>query len=256
MGTLTHDLSHINIVMKLVSFVVTLYQLFLIAEAAPLELRDDECTQLHSSEATWDPVDKYTIELFQAEATLRPEPNLCLFYTRGLSETARRYAKTRPNGESPMTTIWDVWPKKYYNSEARTTNPLRCIMNNETWRTQYYTNMSKAFASLCKVFATVMDASIGPGTDTPGYVNKGGLWFQAEFPVLQEQNKVLMIDAISPDGKVACTYWTKTDIVQNSIHDKHVYGRGMATGSEAWLDIFSVAEHSLREEWHMGLQGK
>ncbi|KAH6864945.1 hypothetical protein BKA58DRAFT_235592 [Alternaria rosae] len=234
--------------MRLVSFVITFYQLFLVTGAAPLELKDNECTQPHSSKATWDPVDKYTVELFQAEATLRPKPNLCLFYTRGLSETARRYAKTRPNGESPMTTIWDVWPRKYYNSEATSTNPLRCIMNDETWRTQYYTNMSKAFASLCEVFATVMDASIGPGANTPGYVNKGGLWFQAEFPVLREQNKVLMIEAISPDGQVACTYWTKTNVVQNSIHDTHVYGRGMATGSEAWLDIFSVAHHSLRED--------
>ncbi|KAI4953058.1 hypothetical protein J4E86_006597 [Alternaria arbusti] len=242
--------------MKLISFVIAFYQLFLVTGAAPLERKDDDCTQTHSSKATWDTVDKYTVELFQAEATLRPEPNLCLFYTRGLSETARRYAKTRPNGESPMTTIWDVWPKQYYNSEATRTNPLRCIMNNETWRTQYYTNMSKAFASLCEVFATVMDASIGPGADTPGNVNKGGLWFQAEFPVLQEQNKILMIEAISPDGNVACTYWTKTNVVQNSIHDTNIYGRGMATGSEAWLDIFSVADHSLREGWYMGLQGK
>ena len=106
MGNLTHNPSHINIVMKLISFVITLYQLFLIIKAAPLELKEDECTQPHSSEATWDSVDKYTIELFQTEATLRPEPALCLFYTRGLSETARLYAKTRPNGESPMTTIW------------------------------------------------------------------------------------------------------------------------------------------------------
>lgn len=150
----------------------------------------------------------------------------------------------------------DVWPKKYYNSEATSTNPLRCIMNDATWRTQYYTNMSKAFASLCEVFATVMDASIGPGADTPGYVNKGGLWFQAEFPVLQEQNKVLMIEAISPDGQVACTYWTKTNVVHNSIHDTHVYGRGMATGSEAWLDIFSVAHHSLREDRDMNTFGE
>jgi len=97
---------YFNFAMKLISFVIAFYQLFLVTGAAPLERKDDDCTQTHSSKATWDTVDKYTVELFQAEATLRPEPNLCLFYTRGLSETARRYAKTRPNGESPMTTIW------------------------------------------------------------------------------------------------------------------------------------------------------
>jgi hypothetical protein len=122
-------------------------------------------------------------------------------------------------------------------------------MQNETWRTQYYTNMSKAFASLCEVFATVMDASVGPGADTPGYVNKGGLWFQAEFPVLQEQNKMLMIEAISPDGKVGFTYWTQTKISENSIYDTHVYKRRTDMGNEAWLDIFSVADYSFREEW-------
>jgi hypothetical protein len=109
--------------------------------------------------------------------------------------------------------------------------------------------MSKAFASLCEVFATVMDASIGPGADTPGYVNKGGLWFQAEFPVLQEQNKMLMIEAISPDGKVGFTYWTQTKISENSIYDTHVYKRRTDMGNEAWLDIFSVADYSFREEW-------
>jgi hypothetical protein len=97
---------HSHSAMRLVSFVIALYQLFLITEAALLKRSQDECVQPHNSKATWDPVDKYTIELFQAEATSRPGPTLCLFYTRGLSETARRYAKSRPNGESPMTTIW------------------------------------------------------------------------------------------------------------------------------------------------------
>jgi len=106
MGNFNPNPLHFNFAMKLISFVIAFYQLFLVTGAAPLELKDDECTQPHSSKATWDTVDKYTVELFHTKATLRPEPNLCLFYTRGLSETARRYAKTRPNGESPMTTIW------------------------------------------------------------------------------------------------------------------------------------------------------
>jgi hypothetical protein len=100
--------SHSNLAMNLIFLAITISQLFLTTEAAPLSRRDDldECTQPHSTEATWDPVDKYTMKLFQEEATVQPGPTLCLFYTQGLSEKARHYAKSRPNGESLMTTIW------------------------------------------------------------------------------------------------------------------------------------------------------
>jgi hypothetical protein len=126
-------------------------------------------------------------------------------------------------------------------------------MSNPTWQKQYYTNMSKAFASLCEVFATVMDASVGPGAETAGYVNQGGLWFKAEFPILQELNKVLMIEAISPDGNVAFTYWTQPSITRNSIDQQDLLGRDTDTGDERWLDLFSVADNAFREEWRMGL---
>jgi hypothetical protein len=39
---------------------------------------------------------------------------------------------------------------------------------------------------MCDVFATVMDANITPENNTPDKVNKAGLWFEAEFPMLRQ----------------------------------------------------------------------
>lgn len=90
-------------------------------------------------------------------------------------------------------------------------NPLRCIKQNlHGERNEYFSNMSKAFASMCNVYATVMDANIGPQNRTFDAVNKGGIWFTREFPTLIKgymENKVRQIDAISPDGVTRFQYW-------------------------------------------------
>jgi hypothetical protein len=88
-------------------------------------------------------------------------------------------------------------------------------MQDKKAQKQYYRNMSEAFASMCDVFATVMDANITPGDKTSDTVNKGGLWFNAEFPILRQgywRNKINQIEAISPDGRTIFQYWKRPSV--------------------------------------------
>jgi hypothetical protein len=100
--------------MKLIDLFVTLCHLLLVTEAVPVE-REEGCdtpscrrNKLEARGRTeCDLPSKYTVEWFIENAIERPEPMSCLFYTRGLSRAARRYAKSRPEEEGPpLTTIW------------------------------------------------------------------------------------------------------------------------------------------------------
>lgn len=93
------------------------------------------------------------------------------------------------------------------------------MQKKDTERTIYFQNMSKAFASLCDVFATVMDSGITPETNSFDYVNKAGIWFTMEFPTLQRgylKNIVYQIEAISEDGATRFNYWTRKNVQATS----------------------------------------
>lgn len=86
------------------------------------------------------------------------------------------------------------------------------MQQKDTDQRNYFENMSIAFASLCDVFATVMDAGITPKSKTFDAVNKAGIWFKNEFPALQRgyfRNKVYQIEAVSPDGLIVFPYWSR-----------------------------------------------
>ena len=122
--------------------------------------------------------------------------------------------------------IKDVWPGGYYNKKIIKSNPLRRIMQDKRTQQQYYQNMSKAFASMCDVFATVMDANITPENNTPDKVNKAGLWFKAEFPMLRQgywTNKIHQIEAISPDGRTVFQYWKRPSVSATNAEDEDAY---------------------------------
>ncbi|KAL1794365.1 hypothetical protein ACET3X_007786 [Alternaria dauci] len=245
--------------MKFIDLFVTLCHLLLVTEAVPVEIGERCATpSCHPKDfevrgrTECDLPSKYTVEWFIENAIERPEPMSCLFYTRGLSRAARRYAKSRPEDEGPpLTTIWDVWPKQYYSKRITTTNPLRCIMQDKEKQVQYYSTMSKAFASMCYVFAIVMDKSIGLDAATANDVNQHGLWFHAEFPTLQRLKQVTMIEAISEDGGKRLKYWTSSDMVATIAHHEDV------DDSEKRAETFdydrdrSTADDLLVEEWDM-----
>ncbi|RII19177.1 hypothetical protein CUC08_Gglean001841 [Alternaria sp. MG1] len=244
--------------MKLIDLFVTLCHLLLVTEAVPVEIKERcDTPPCHRNRlevrgrTECDLPSKYTVEWFIENAIERPEPTSCLFYTRGLSRTARRYAKSRPKEEGPpLTTIWDVWPKQYYSKRITNTNPLRCIMQDKKKQTQYYTHMSKAFASMCHVFATVMDKSIGLDAATVNDVNQNGLWFHAEFPTLQRLKQVTMIEAISEDGGKRFTYWTSLNMFATSAQHEDVVDDSPKRADTLDFDWDqSTADDIFVEEW-------
>jgi hypothetical protein len=112
--------------------------------------------------------------------------------------------------------------------------------------------MSKAFASMCYVFATVMDKSIARDAATANDVNQHGLWFHAEFPTLQQLKKISMIEAISEDGGKRLTYWTSLDMFATSTHHDDVIDPWdkRVENSDSDRDQFT-ADDLLIEEWDM-----
>ena len=124
-----------------------------------------------------------------------PEPGKCLFYTHGLSESAQKYSRRH---QGMFRTIWvsrcispppltvpnaslfaqDIWPCNLYRGTNTTDNPLRCIFKNESQRTIYFENMSRAMAMLCDVLATVMTKDVD-------HLPKGGIWGRVEDETLK-----------------------------------------------------------------------
>ncbi|CAO2654108.1 Nn.00g108410.m01.CDS01 [Neocucurbitaria sp. VM-36] len=200
-----------------------------------------------------DQITKYSVEWFidNALKAKKPKPSTCLFYTRGLSLKAQNYAKKM--AEPAMTTIWDVWPSGYYSKKMITNNPLRCIMQKkDTERRKYFQNMSKAFASMCDVFATVMDSGITPKDKTFDSVNKAGIWYKTEFPTLQRgylNNKVNQIEAISPDGKTVFPYWIRQGVIATSEDDDADDDKTAKEVNEALVDsVFGDAHNGNKDE--------
>ncbi|KAI9770479.1 MAG: hypothetical protein M1839_003194 [Geoglossum umbratile] len=142
-------------------------------------------------------------QYFLDEVIQPPEPGKCLFYTQGLSRAAQKYAKTHPN---EFRTIWDIWPCNLYRGDNATTNPLRCIFDNEALRTLYFENMSRAMAMLCDVSATVMTKDVN-------HIPKGGIWGRVEDSTLKREDtpggRVDEIIAIGPREGSLKRIWSR-----------------------------------------------
>ena len=97
-----------------------------------------------------------------------------------------------------------MWTSDLYVLKQVTSNPLRCIAQDKDKRQQYFGNMSAAMATMCDVFATVMDVSVDETKDKEK-VNKNGIWYNVEYPTLQKadnEGKVNQIEAMNPDGTI------------------------------------------------------
>ncbi|KAK3214526.1 hypothetical protein GRF29_19g406661 [Pseudopithomyces chartarum] len=142
--------------------------LFTTAIAAPVPPKQEV---LHNEKTTCATIDTYTVQYFidNVVPTKRPPSSTCLFYTWGLTEKARLYAQTHGK-----TTIWDIWPDAFYQDTPSDTNPLHCIMRSDSHKRTYFANMSTAFASLCDIYALVMDANVSPRTASAFDVGERG----------------------------------------------------------------------------------
>lgn len=126
-----------------------------------------------------------------------------LFYTQGLSEKAKQFARQAINNK---ITIWvshrdsftqrrclrkfslwlilpqDVWPCESYFIIGTRQNPLSCIMSDVQQEMTYFENMSRAFAMKAANVAAVMHRDINnPPMST--------IWGRVELPVLQKASK-------------------------------------------------------------------
>ncbi|KAJ4310346.1 hypothetical protein N0V94_008497 [Neodidymelliopsis sp. IMI 364377] len=106
-----------------------------------------------------------------------------LFYTQGMSELAQRYACL-----DHAITIWEPWPAQLYNASTHPTNPYSCIHHCAATRTQFYENMSEAFAMLAKDEVLVMHSRFD-------YFNppRTGIWHRVERKTLIGRKEIKTI---------------------------------------------------------------
>lgn len=143
-----------------------------------------------SASPTCDDVSKYSTDWFLAHT--KPEWSssyfypTALFYTAGLSERAKQYAK---KSGSKKVTIWEIWPCELYRHHSTRSNSLSCIMSNSRDRLTYFENMSRAFAMKAHKVALAMHRDI----DSPP---KDTIWGRVELPVLRDSGMVNWITNI------------------------------------------------------------
>lgn len=205
-------------------------------------------------------IDTFTVRWFIDNAlnAKRPPSSSCLFYTWGQTNNAQEYAE-----KNNKTTIWDVWPHGYYNNDTKSaSNPLQNIMKKEEHKRAYFSNMSIAFASMCDIYALVMDNNITPLTEKAfDVVNKLGIWFNDEFCALQrgsiigmKHKVVTQIEAISPQGGDPKPYWSMlTDQIDQRCASpagtRKVYSRSLPMEKQTeWWDAAPPVSFKSRQD--------
>jgi hypothetical protein len=134
-----------------------------------------------------DILERYTFEERESSA---PFSN-ALFYTRGMSETARRYACNEG-----LITIWEPWPEELYNSSSDMHNTFSCIHNNNVTRNIFFERMSEAFATKASGFVHVMHAPVDFNNPP-----KDGIWGRIELRALQSREYVKKISRLKGTNK-------------------------------------------------------
>ena len=79
-------------------------------------------------------------------------------------------------------------------------------MQDPTLYRQYFENMSEAMATMCDVFAFVMDKNFNQ-------VRMDGIWGRVEFPTLKReegnQGKVDLVEVLSEDADKVRVFWER-----------------------------------------------
>jgi hypothetical protein len=92
-------------------------------------------------------------------------------------------------------------------------------MQDKAKRKTYFRNMSRAMATMCDIFATVMSPKVKD-------VRMDGIWGQVEFPTLERSDNdgvVRQVEAISPNGKTVAPFWTRGSTLMRSDNDGAVH---------------------------------
>lgn len=148
-------------------------------------------------------VDKYSTQWFLDHALpgfKNPFSDDALFYTRGMTSQAIKYAKS-----CNLITIWNVWPCELYNHRNVPDNPMRCIHNKESLRTIYYENMARAFAMKANGSAMVMHGL--KDYDKPPLE---GIWGRVELPTIKKVANVDWLAKIKESGDGYLLFWWRS----------------------------------------------
>ncbi|KAH6637384.1 hypothetical protein C7974DRAFT_389408 [Boeremia exigua] len=147
-------------------------------------------------------IEDFTVEWFQDN--IRPEVlnryqgrdpeapfHNSLFYTRGMSETAKVYAC-----HESLITIWEPWDAALYNDSTGEENEYSCIHHSNATRNMFYERMSEAFAAKTSGSVYVMH-SLADYHKPP----MDGIWGKIEQKVLRERKIVVKISKQSGTDK-------------------------------------------------------
>lgn len=114
-----------------------------------------------------------------------------------------------------------MWAREQYILDDVESNPLRCIANDETQRRQYFSEMSRAMATMCEgPQACVMDRDIEN-------VYMDSIWGQVEFPRLTQTtnpvnklvDRVLATNDLGDKDKV---FWKRQGTVASQRIEKNI----------------------------------
>lgn len=110
-----------------------------------------------------------------------------LFYTRGMSAAAIKYACTKH-----LITIWEPWSSELYNESKDPKNLYSCIHHDNATRNTFFERMSEAFATQASGFVHVMHDPAD--YDKPPM---DGIWGRVEQEVLRHREYVETISKLS-----------------------------------------------------------
>ncbi|KAG9202477.1 hypothetical protein G6514_004213 [Epicoccum nigrum] len=149
-------------------------------------------------------IDTYTVDWFLKSASQRKNIDLplrnALFYTRGMSDTAKEYAC-----DHDLITIWSVWDQFLYDYTPSPNNAMRCIHNDETKRRRFFASMSEAYARLAVGSVIVMH-------DAKDWSNppSDGIWHNVEYETMVNSKAVTTILKVKEqDVKSARVMWDR-----------------------------------------------
>lgn len=197
-------------------------------------------------------VDTYTVDWFLNSAFQRKNIDLplhnALFYTRGMSDTAKEYAC-----EHDLITIWSIWDQFLYDHTPSPNNAMRCIHNDEAKRRQFFASMSEAYAKLAVGSVIVMhDANdwSNPPSD--------GIWRKVEYETMVNSKAVTTILKVKEqDVKSARVMWDRelplTEVFEKPISVVLAVGRYVPSflgTAEDWVSgpILSSKQVMLNEK--------
>ena len=184
--------------------IATVYLYVATVLSNPIPHRSDSRLDLRNDHVRCASINTYTVDWFLKSASQQKDIDLplhnALFYTRGMSDMAKRYAC-----EHDLITIWSIWDQSLYDYNPSSSNAMRCIHNDEAKRQRFFASMSEAYARLAVGSVIVMH-------DAKDWSNppSDGIWHNVEYKTIINSKAVTTILKVKgQDAKSARVMWDR-----------------------------------------------